>query len=292
MGSPTGLLNLDKPGGITSHDAVNRVRRLSGQRRVGHAGTLDPLATGSLLLGLGAATRLITYLVGQPKLYEATIRLGQTTDTYDTEGVVVQERPITAVTLAQIETALPHFQGAIQQVPPMYSAVRQQGRRLYELARAGLEVERAPRTVTIYALDLLRWQPPELAIRVACSAGTYIRSLAHDLGEWLGCGGHITALRRTAIGQFTIATAIPLDQLTADNLGDYLQPMDMAVAHLPAIHLSAVESQRLRQGQRLPRQPEQPAAELVRAYDQAGCFLGIATAVGEEWQPQKVFDNP
>jgi len=292
MGSPTGLLNLDKPGGITSHDAVNRVRRLSGQRRVGHAGTLDPLATGSLLLGLGAATRLISYLVGQPKLYEAIIRLGQTTDTYDAEGTIIQERPFTAVTLAQIEGAIPYFQGAIQQVPPMYSAIKQQGRRLYELARAGLEVERSPRPVTIYALELLDWQPPDLTLRVACSAGTYIRSLAHDLGEWLGCGGHITALRRTAVGQFTVDAAVPLDQVTADNLGDYLLPMDRAVAHLPAIHLSAIESQRLRQGQRLPRQPEQPVAELVRAYDQAGCFLGIATAVGEEWQPQKVFNNP
>jgi tRNA pseudouridine55 synthase len=292
MGSPTGLLNLDKPGGITSHDAVNRIRRLSGQRRVGHAGTLDPLATGTLLLGLGAATRLIAYLVGQPKQYEAIVRLGQTTDSYDAAGTVIRERPYAAVTQAQIEAALPHFQGAIQQVPPMYSAIKQQGRRLYELARAGLEVERSPRPVTIYALELLDWQPPDLTLRVACSAGTYIRSLAHDLGEWLGCGGHITALRRTAVGQFTVDAAVPLDQLTATNLGDYVQPMDMAVAHLPAIHLSAVESQQLQQGQRLPRQPEQPAAELVRAYDPLGCFLGIATAVGDEWQPRKLFINP
>jgi tRNA pseudouridine55 synthase len=285
--NPTGLLHIDKPGGMTSHDVVNRVRRIAGQRRVGHAGTLDPLATGSLLLCLGPATRLIEYLVGQSKLYEAVVRLGQTTDSYDAEGEITRERPFTAVTRAAIEAALPHFQGNIQQLPPMYSAVKKDGRRLYELARQGVEVERAPRSITIYKIELLAWRPPDLTIQVACSSGTYIRSLAHDLGEWLGCGGHITALRRTAVGQFQISDATPLDQLTPENLPRYLQPMDTAVAHLPPIYLPEADGQRLMQGQRVARQADQPA-ELARVYDQSGHFLGVATAVGEEWQAKKI----
>jgi tRNA pseudouridine55 synthase len=289
MSGLVGLLHIDKPGGITSHDVVSRVRRLAGQRRVGHAGTLDPLATGSLLVALGGATRLLEYLVGQPKLYEAVVRLGQTTDSYDAEGEIVRERPYTAVALPQIEAALPHFQGDIQQIPPMYSAVKQQGRPLYELARQGVEVERAARSVTIYQLELLDWRPPNLRLRVACSAGTYIRSLAHDLGEWLGCGGHITALRRTAIGQFQIEDGIALDQLTPENLLDYLRPLDTAVAHLPAVHLTAEEGGRLSLGQRIARQPDHhPAAALVRLYAADGRFLGLATAVGDEWQPKKM----
>jgi tRNA pseudouridine55 synthase len=288
MGGLTGLLHIDKPGGITSHDVVSRVRRIAGQRRVGHAGTLDPLATGSLLVALGAATRLLEYLVGQRKLYEAVVRLGQTTDSYDAEGEIVQERPLTAVALPQIEAALPHFQGDIQQIPPMYSAVKQQGRPLYELARQGIEVERAARSVTIYQLDLLDWQPPDLRVRVACSAGTYIRSLAHDLGERLGCGGHITALRRTAIGQFEIEHGVALDQLTPENLPDYLLPLDAAVAHLPAVNLTGEECRRLSLGQRIAQQPDHPQAALARLYAADGQFLGLATAVGNEWQPKKI----
>jgi tRNA pseudouridine55 synthase len=287
MSGPTGLLHIDKPGGLTSHDVVNRVRRIAGQRRVGHAGTLDPLATGSLILCLGTATRLIEYLVGRAKVYEATVRLGQTTDSYDAAGEIVRERPLTAVTRAAIEAAFPHFQGDIQQLPPMYSAVKMDGRRLYELARQGIEVERSLRAVTIYELELLDWQPPDLTIRVACSSGTYIRSLAHDLGEWLGCGGHITALRRTAVGQFQVGAAIPLDELTPDNLPDYLQPMETAVAHLPAVYLPESDSGRLVQGQRPARQPDQPEG-LVRVYTESGQFVGVATAVGEEWQARKI----
>ena len=287
MSGPTGLLHIDKPGGLTSHDVVNRVRRIAGQRRVGHAGTLDPLATGSLLLCLGTATRLIEYLVGRAKVYVAAVRLGQTTDSYDADGEIVRERPFTAVTRAAIETAFPHFQGDIQQLPPMYSAVKKDGRRLYELARQGIEVERSLRAVTIYELELLDWQPPDLIIRVACSSGTYIRSLAHDLGEWLGCGGHITALRRTAVGQFPVSEAIPLDELTPDNLPDYLQPMDTAVSHFPAVYLSESDSGRLAQGQRPPRQPDQPEG-LVRVYMESGQFVGVATAVGDEWQARKI----
>ena len=286
--SLAGLLNIDKPTGITSHDVVNRVRRVAGMRRVGHAGTLDPLATGVLLVCLGRATRLVEYLTGQPKTYEAVIRLGQTTDTYDAEGAVTAERPIT-FSETDLAQALARFQGEIEQAPPMYSAVKQGGQPLYKLARQGKEVARPPRRVTIYQLDVLEWRPPLLSLRIRCSKGTYIRSLAHDLGKALGCGGHIAALRRAAVGDFTLATAVPLADLTPDNLKNYLLPVDAAVSHLPRLDLPEAEANRLLMGQPVPRQPAQPAAGLVRAYGADGRFLGVARANETTWQAVKMF---
>ena len=169
--TPEGLLVIDKPDGITSHDVVKQVRRLSQIRRVGHAGTLDPLATGVLLVCLGRATRLIEYLMGQPKTYVGTVRLGQSTNTYDAEGEITQQRPVT-VTEADIAAALPLFRGNIEQVPPLFSALKRQGQPLYKLARQGETVYLEPRPVTIYRLDMLRWEPPSLPRRVACSAGS------------------------------------------------------------------------------------------------------------------------
>ncbi len=286
--SLAGLLNIDKPTGITSHDVVNRVRRVAGMRRVGHAGTLDPLATGVLLVCLGRATRLVEYLTGRPKTYEAVIRLGQTTDTYDAAGTVTAERPIT-FSETDLAQALARFQGEIEQVPPMYSAVKQGGQPLYKLARQGKEVARPPRRVTIYQLDVLEWRPPLLSLRIRCSKGTYIRSLAHDLGEALGCGGHIAVLRRAAVGDFTLATAVPLADLTPDNLKNYLLPMDAAVSHLPRLDLPEAEANRLLMGQPVPRQPAQPAAGLARAYGVDGRFLGVARANETMWQAVKMF---
>jgi tRNA pseudouridine55 synthase len=283
-----GVLNIDKPAGLTSHDVVNRIRRLAGLRRVGHAGTLDPLATGVLLVCLGRATRLVEYLTGQPKTYLATIRLGQTTNTYDAEGEITAEKPVMA-TEQEIETALAAFRDTISQLPPMFSAVKQGGRPLYKLARQGEEVERAARQVTIYELELLDWQPPDLQLRVVCSAGTYIRSLAHDLGRTLGCGGHITELRRTAIGSFTIETAVPLDNLTSDNLATHLLPAEAAVQQFPRLDVTAEEALSLQQGKQIGRQSSQPNAPLVRAYDENGRFLGILTSIENGWQPHKIF---
>lgn len=284
-----GVLNLDKPQGITSHDVVNRVRRVSGMRRVGHAGTLDPLATGVLLVCLGRATRLSEYLLGQPKTYVATIRLGQATDTYDAEGEVVVERPFSHLAPPMISTALDTFRGSIRQLPPMYSAVKKNGQPLYKLARQGIEVERSWRDVTIYHLDVQQWQPPDLQITLTCSSGTYVRVLAHDLGELLGCGGHITALRRTQIGAFVVADAVPLADLTPETLPQQVRASDTAVAHLPQLNLTAAAADDLRQGRLVIWQTGHPQETLVRAYDAQARFIGVAVKDGAAWRPKKIF---
>lgn len=288
--SPTeGILIIDKPGGITSHDVVNRIRRLTGIRRVGHAGTLDPLATGVLLLCVGHTTRLVEYLVGHDKVYEVTVRLGQATNTYDAEGKVVAERPFSHLTTTQIKQSLDQFRGPIQQKPPIYSAIKKDGQPLYKLARAGVDVDVPARAVTIHTLEILTITLPEVHLRVICSSGTYVRSLAHDLGEALGCGGHVTALRRTAVGDFAVTDAVPLDGLTAQNWPAYLLAGDTAVSHLPRLDLTAAQAEQLQNGQRPPRLPEQPLALLLRAYDPSGRFVGIVTAHEPYLQAQKIF---
>jgi tRNA pseudouridine55 synthase len=284
-----GLLNIDKPAGITSHDVVQQVRRVTGVRRVGHAGTLDPIATGVLLVCVGRATRLVEYLVGRPKTYEARVRLGQATNTYDTEGEVVAERPFSHITSQMIGDAIAPFRGRIEQQPPIYSAIKKDGQPLYKLARQGIEVAVPPRPVTIYELALLAWDAPYVALRVTCSAGTYIRSLAHDLGQSLSCGGHLTALRRTAVGDFGLDTAVSLSILTPETIPDYLQPADTAVAHLPRLTLTNQEAQQWQQGMRIARREGQPAGnDLVRTYADNGHFIGISVAEAGHWQPKKV----
>jgi tRNA pseudouridine55 synthase len=289
MDSLGGVLCVDKPLGITSHDVVNRIRRLAGIRRVGHAGTLDPLATGVLLLGLGRSTRLIEYLVGADKVYETAVRLGQSTTTYDAEGDIVDERPFAHLTLPQISDALNPFRGTIQQQPPLYSAIKQGGQPLYKLARQGVtDVKRPYRTVTIHELSLLGWEPPFLTLRIACSSGTYIRSLGHDLGESLGCGGHLASLRRLAVGDFSIETAVPLEKLTPENIIDYLLPPDTAVRHLPRLDLPETAAAAILQGKPIPKIAA-PQAELARAYGPDDQFLGILIAKGEQWRARKMF---
>ena len=283
-----GLLNIDKPAGLTSHDVVGRVRRLAGLKRVGHAGTLDPLATGVLLVALGRATRLIEYITGQPKTYRTTIRLGQTTDSYDAEGEIVAEAPV-QVDEAAIRAALDPFRGPIQQLPPMYSAIKRDGQPLYKLARQGIEVERQPRAVTIYELTLLAWQPPFLELEVVCSAGTYIRSLAHDLGQALDCGGHVTVLRRTAVGGFLVEEAVTLETLAVAGVASHLQPAERAVAHLPRLVLPAAQIQMLWDGKLIPTEGDLAAGELWRLYDAEGAFAGLIRPVGEDWQAVKMF---
>lgn len=284
-----GILNIDKPGGMTSHDVVNRIRRLAGIRRVGHAGTLDPLATGVLLLGVGRATRLIEYLVGQPKTYEATLRLGQTTDTYDAEGTVSDERPFNHIAASQFQQALKQFRGPIQQRPPMYSAIKRQGQPLYKLARQGIDVDVPPRPVTIYALEMLAWDAPLVRLRATVSSGTYIRSLAHDLGQALGCGAHLVQLRRESVGSLGLDTAVPLADLDESNWQTALLPSDTAVAHLPRLEATDAEVQQLQQGQHPPRRANQPATPLTRAYAPDGRFIGIVTAHEKFLQARKIF---
>lgn len=288
-----GILNIDKPSGLTSHDVVARVRHLSHIRRVGHTGTLDPLATGVLVICLGRATRLVEYVTGQPKSYLATIRLGQETNTYDTEGEIVAERPLpTAVPLTYIENHLSAFQGQIAQQPPLYSAIKKDGQPAYKLARQGKEVTLEPRQVTVYEIKLLAWEQPFLQLQIHCSAGTYVRSIAHDLGQALGYGGHLTALRRTAVGAFTVDTAVTLDSLTAANITQHLLPADHAVQHLPAVTFSADNIASLFNGLAISRQPDDSAAKLARAYDPQGAFAGIVQAQGAQWRAKKMFIPP
>jgi tRNA pseudouridine55 synthase len=284
-----GLLNINKPGGVTSHDVVNRLRKLSGIRRIGHAGTLDPLATGVLLVCLGRATRLLEYLIGQPKTYTAVIHLGQSTNTYDADGEVVSQRPLTC-TIDEITQALAQFRGDIQQLPPLYSAIKIKGQPMYKLARRGVAVERQPRPVTIYALDIVTYTPPFLEIEVTCSSGTYLRSLAHDLGEVLGCGGHISALRRTAVADFKLETAVSLEHLTPENLDTFLLPLDTAVRHLPRLQLSQAEAVALWQGKAIAVTHDQSETKtVVRAYAADGTFIGLVRREQQLWLPHKMF---
>ena len=290
MGRIFGLLNIDKPGGPTSHDLVAAVRRGTRVKKVGHAGTLDPLATGVLVLCLGPATRLSEYVMRSRKRYRARVHFGVVTDTYDAQGEIVA-RSDALPERAAVEAALADFRGAIEQVPPMYSAIKRGGRKLYELARAGQDVERPPRAVTIHRLELLDWQPPFATLDVECSAGTYIRSLAHDLGQALGCGAHLAALQRRASGRFRVEDAVPWDEfraaMEAGTWQQYLLPPDLALADAPAVHLSAEQAARVLHGNTIAA--GDVAGDLARAYDPAGRFVAVLERRGADWKPQKVF---
>ncbi|WP_193509855.1 tRNA pseudouridine(55) synthase TruB [Cryobacterium sp. BB736] len=256
----SGILLVDKPAGMTSHDVVSRVRRLAATRKVGHAGTLDPMATGLLLLGLNSSTRLLTYLVGLDKEYHATIRLGQTTTTDDAEGEVVAtaEAPLVeSLTDDQLAREIGRLTGDIQQVPSSVSAIKVDGKRAYDLARKGEEVVLAARAVTVSAFDVLdvRSSTSDLTrhvdvdVRVECSSGTYIRALARDLGAALGVGGHLTALRRTRVGPFPIDAAGSLEQLAVDE--NLLNPAEVATTLFPSERLDADQARDLANGKRI-----------------------------------------
>ncbi len=281
-----GFLNIDKPQAMTSHDVVNIVRRVAGTRKVGHAGTLDPLATGVLIVGVNRATRLIEYIVGQPKIYLTTVRLGQTTNTYDADGEIEQERPV-SVSDADLAMALEQFKGEIEQIPPMFSAIKQGGKPLYLLARKGKEVEREARRVEIDQLEVVARHENDVTLRIGCSTGTYIRSLAHDLGEVLGCGGHVLTLRRERVGGFSAETATPLRDLTPESIASKLHPLDIAVGHLPRLDADEDESSMLRVGKQIERRAD--LGPLATAYANDGTFLGILRERGENWQPHKLF---
>lgn len=288
-----GILNLNKPYGLTSHDVVDRIRRLAGQRQVGHAGTLDPLATGVLLVCLGRATRLAEFLMDSPKLYRAHVRLGITTDTYDAEGTVIAERPV-EVSREDVERVLERFRGPILQVPPMFSALKKDGRPLYRLARRGETVDRAPRPVEIYRLDLVEWRPPDLILEVLCSPGTYIRSLAHDLGEALGCGAHLAGLVRLASGEFRLEDAVDLEGLTRERLAEVLLPPDVALQRFPAFRLTPAEARAIGYGQDISDRwgfsgQGEGKPPLARAYGPDGALLAVLEFSGRgTWHPKKV----
>ena len=243
---------IDKPAGITSHDVVSRVRRILGIKKVGHTGTLDPFATGVLPIAVNDGTKAIPFLDEGSKTYEALLHLGVTTDTLDMTGTVISESDSSHVTSERFISSLSHFTGAISQIPPMYSAIKQNGQPLYKLARQGMDVERKARDVEIYSLELLSFDLPYVAVRVVCSRGTYVRSLADDIGRTLGCGAALQQLRRTSSGPFAIADAITLAYLeSAAGEGSVkdqcLSPM-MALGHLPEIPLTASGVEGLRFG--------------------------------------------
>ncbi len=301
-----GIFVINKSDGMTSHDVVARVRRLTRQKRVGHAGTLDPAATGALPILLGLATRVAEYLSESGKAYRAVIRFGVETNTYDREGEVTSEAPSGGLTLAQIAAALPDFLGEQDQLPPIYSAIKRGGRPLYALARAGEVVVVEPRRVRIDALRIVAWQPPDLTLDVECGKGTYIRSLAHDLGQRLGPGAHLAALTRTRSGPFTLDQALTLEELeralATDAWRDHFFAADEALLDWPALILGEASEARMRQGQPLrfaeTASSSSPAGRaaggesppLARAYSADGRFLGIAQWSDEQvaWQPHKV----
>jgi tRNA pseudouridine55 synthase len=301
------ILVVDKPVGPTSADVVARVRKAvervtpgrapgrRGQIKTGHAGTLDPMASGVLVVCLGESTKLAQFLLGCDKVYRATVRLGQATDTLDAHGQVVAESPaapLAALVRADVEAALERFRGPILQVPPMYSALKRDGRPLYELAREGQEVEREARHVTIHRLEVLAWRPagqgsgpwPELDLEVACSSGTYIRTLADDLGTALGVHGHLSALRRTRAGAFDVAGALDLEALPALLAEGRVhgQGWTAALAHLPLIPVEATLAWQIRCGQPLlaGSLPSAAAARRVVLVDPPGDLVAVVSPPG------------
>jgi tRNA pseudouridine55 synthase len=285
-----GVLFLDKPLGLSSNDALIRAKRIYLAKKAGHTGTLDPLATGLLPLCFGEATKFSQDLLEADKTYEATMRLGERTTTGDAEGEVLQARDVTCDEAA-IAAALVAFRGPITQIPPMYSALKRDGKPLYEYARAGQVVEREARQVTIHALDVIAIALPLVTFRVTCSKGTYVRTLAEDIGEKLGCGAHLVALRRTGVGTLTLEHAVTLDALMEapeDTRERWIQPVDTLLSTFPAVHLEADEARRFLQGQRLKdaeggRYPE----GRVRVYEE-GRLLGVARSGEGVLAPERI----
>lgn len=289
----SGVLVVDKPIGMTSHDVVQIIRRGTGIRRAGHTGTLDPRASGVLVVLIGPAVRLSEYVSASDKRYQATIRLGSSTDTYDAEGVVTSSASVEHITEEQFVQTLQRFVGEIEQVPPPYSSVKVRGRKAYELAREGEEVEITPRKIQVYSLELLERDSPEAVIDVFCSSGTYVRSLANDLGNALGCGAHLVGLRRTKSGRFTLRDAVPLRRLqeafAAGNWYKYLIPAAEALGDWPSVELDADQVELIRHGHRIPAEPG--SAGWARGISEQGDLVALLELDEStmEWQPKKVF---
>lgn len=287
----TGVLAVDKSPGWTSHDVVARVRRVAGQRQVGHAGTLDPLATGVLLLVLGGATRMSGYLMESTKIYCAEVVLGARTATDDAEAPLLDSADTRHLDRAAVEACLRRFTGEISQVPPAYAAVRVKGERLYKLARRGMAPAPAPRMVNVYSIDLQEWAPPRLRIRVACGPGTYIRALARDLGDALGVGGYLHALRRVASGLFTLADCQSIDVLSDPGaVRAAVMPPDVAVLDWPAAILTVPEERAVRSGR--PVSVEGPGnREQLRLYDGRGRLVALGERRAGLVKPFRVFST-
>lgn len=276
-----GILLVDKPAGWTSHDVVGRMRRIAGQKRIGHTGTLDPMATGLLVVCLGTATRMVEYMTGHDKRYEGVITLGAATDTDDAVGTIIATCPVPStddIDLRRLETT---FTGRLEQFPPAYSAISVGGRRAYDIARAGGDPGLKARAVVIHSLELAWLDDTRLAVSVHCGSGTYIRSLARDIGAEIGCGGHLSALRRTHAGGFDIAEAATLEELALiGNLGrldDVLLPIDAGISDMNAAIFAEEQAALARNGIVVAVTPERPAepGEAIRLYTESGVFFGI-----------------
>jgi len=276
-----GILLLDKPTGLTSNAALQQVKKLFRARKAGHTGSLDPLASGLLPICLGEATKVSAFLLDADKQYQVTCKLGERTTTADAEGEVVETRPVDGVSEKQLRKVMAHYLGDIEQIPPMYSAVKHQGQRLYKLARQGIEVEREPRPITIHEMNLLDFQLPLAEISLRCSKGTYVRTLVEDIGEELGCGAHVTGLRRLGVGPYNetgLVTLSTLEQLRAKGgeaaLDKLLLPMESGLAQWPGVRLSSDAAFYLRQGQPV-LVPRAPTTGWVRLYEGESRFMGM-----------------
>jgi tRNA pseudouridine55 synthase len=291
----SGVLPVDKGAGLTSFKVVAHLRRVLRAHKIGHGGTLDPAATGVLPILVGEATKLTPYLVDLDKEYLATVRLGVTTDTQDLSGTVLETRPVPALGAADIERALRAFVGTIRQVPPMYSAIHHEGRRLYELAREGVEVERSPREVTVHSIALESLVPPDFTIRVRCGKGFYVRTLAADLGAALGPGGVLASLVRTRVGPYRLDDAVSWEVVREARNGSALWPRllppDSALSIMPDVRLSSPGARAFVNGQSVAHEG---AAGPVRVYDPDGVFLGIGARGGDLVKPERLLhaDSP
>jgi tRNA pseudouridine55 synthase len=287
-----GLLNINKPGGATSRDVVDRVCRVAGTRQVGHAGTLDPLATGVLVVCIGWTTRLVPYIQQLHKRYDAEFLLGQTSDTDDVTGIVTPVAVDVIPSREQIERQLPAFVGSIQQVPPQYSAVRVAGRRAHQLARKGESVELVPRTVEVFGIDLVEYAFPKLRLQIECGSGTYVRSMGRDLGESLGCGAVMSRLVRTAVGDFELGAAVSLDELATETIESRLLAPGCGVRHLPMQSCSGAQLTEIAFGRPIPFTGTEPAdGTTVALVNSAGDLVALAEfqISRRMLQPRQVF---
>ena len=289
-----GIFNINKPTGMTSHDVVAIIRKHLKQKRVGHAGTLDPLASGVLPVCVGQATRVAEYLSESGKAYQAGIQFGTATDTYDAEGTIAATASTAGLTLNIIEETIEQFRGPQMQYPPLYSAIKIEGQPAYKRARAGEAIVLEPRPIVIYALEILAWIPPRLTLAVECSKGTYIRSLAHDLGIQIGCYAYLESLIRTRSGPFTLADSITLEQFSdaveTNTIQDYSFPFDKALEQYPAIKLDTETEERAKHGTTFNYAVANNAG-IARVYNSNGAFIAIAEWNEEQqgWKPKKVF---
>jgi len=286
-----GFLSIDKPAGWTSQDVVSWVRKHFGIKKAGHTGTLDPMATGVLLLCLGAYTRLSSYITDGDKQYHAVVRLGITTDSLDADGVITSRSRDIPTDYAQVQAAVAEFKGEIAQIPPMYSAIRMGGRRLYELARKGIEVERPARKVCVHKLDIAAYAPPLLHLRVHCSKGTYIRSLADDIGKWLGCGAHLSTLRRTAVGCVELGQCVAIYELErAECISDVLLNPHAVLSHLSSVCLTEVQQGRFLNGNPVTDMLLD-VQDIVKVQNSRGILLGLGHIVEGVLKPIRVLQN-